>query len=169
MIREKSIHSNRAAPSLDIARAFAQTDRLRHLASGGMFLIFTEECVVEGPRKQITLRRPPFSAASSRWASYGSKARHLLNAQSTVCRYLGIATQEENCMYMHSPSKDVNQLMMLARFVQAQCKEDLQILGTTCWEGAAFGLQCHQRVPRMHDERTEEWRPLFCGEFCRRC
>ena len=35
IIRGKSVHSNRHAPSLDIARQFAQYNRIRHLLSGG--------------------------------------------------------------------------------------------------------------------------------------
>lgn len=35
LIRDKSVRSNRQAPSRDIARAFAQTNRLRHIISGG--------------------------------------------------------------------------------------------------------------------------------------
>lgn len=37
IIRSKSVHSNRQAPSRDIARAFAQESRVRHLMSGGAF------------------------------------------------------------------------------------------------------------------------------------
>ncbi|KAJ8487998.1 hypothetical protein ONZ45_g14118 [Pleurotus djamor] len=37
VIRAKSVHSNRHAPSRDIARAFAQGNRIRHLLSGGFF------------------------------------------------------------------------------------------------------------------------------------
>ncbi|EIM81338.1 uncharacterized protein STEHIDRAFT_66542 [Stereum hirsutum FP-91666 SS1] len=38
VIRSHSIHSNRHAPSRDIARAMAQCSRVRHLLSGGYFL-----------------------------------------------------------------------------------------------------------------------------------
>ncbi|KAF7346896.1 hypothetical protein MVEN_01441800 [Mycena venus] len=38
VIRAKSVHSNRHAPSRDIARAFAQGNRIRHLLSGGLFM-----------------------------------------------------------------------------------------------------------------------------------
>lgn len=38
IIRAKSVHSNRHAPSRDIARAFAQGNRIRHLLSGGLFM-----------------------------------------------------------------------------------------------------------------------------------
>ncbi|KAG8939542.1 hypothetical protein FRC04_006242 [Tulasnella sp. 424] len=37
IIRSKSVHSNHQAPSRDIARAFAQESRVRHLMSGGAF------------------------------------------------------------------------------------------------------------------------------------
>ncbi|KAJ7659053.1 hypothetical protein DFH06DRAFT_1326896 [Mycena polygramma] len=38
IIRQKSVHSNRHAPSRDIAQAFAQGNRIRHLLSGGLFM-----------------------------------------------------------------------------------------------------------------------------------
>ncbi|KAJ3897384.1 hypothetical protein F5879DRAFT_996133 [Lentinula edodes] len=38
VIRAKSIHSNRLAPSRDIAWAFARQNRIRHMLSGGTFL-----------------------------------------------------------------------------------------------------------------------------------
>ena len=37
VIRSRSIHSNRQAPSRDIARGFARVNRIRHLLSGGFF------------------------------------------------------------------------------------------------------------------------------------
>lgn len=36
VIRAKSVHSNRQAPSRDIAHAFAQGSRIRHFLSGGL-------------------------------------------------------------------------------------------------------------------------------------
>ena len=38
VIRVKSVHSNRQAPSRDIAMAFAQGNCVRHLFSGGYFI-----------------------------------------------------------------------------------------------------------------------------------
>lgn len=38
----QSVHSNRQAPSRDIAMAFAQVNRLRHLISGGWFAVRTD-------------------------------------------------------------------------------------------------------------------------------
>src|ERR1700679_117099 len=37
IIRAKSVHSNRHAPSCDIALAFAQSNRICHILSGGQF------------------------------------------------------------------------------------------------------------------------------------
>ncbi|KAG8919405.1 hypothetical protein FRC02_001686 [Tulasnella sp. 418] len=42
VIRSKSVHTNRLAPSRDIGRAFAQNARIRHLLSGGMFPVELE-------------------------------------------------------------------------------------------------------------------------------
>ena len=37
VIREKSVHSNRHAPSCDLAYGFVRCNRIRHLLSGGSF------------------------------------------------------------------------------------------------------------------------------------
>ncbi|KAJ7823425.1 hypothetical protein B0H14DRAFT_2597923 [Mycena olivaceomarginata] len=42
LIRAKSVHSNRHAPSRDIAYAFAQGNRICHLISGGLFMLRTQ-------------------------------------------------------------------------------------------------------------------------------
>ena len=49
VIRAKSVHSNRQAPSRDIALAFAQGNRLRHLLSGGFFQVNMDEVIVVSP------------------------------------------------------------------------------------------------------------------------
>ncbi|KAI0825275.1 hypothetical protein BC628DRAFT_1320341 [Trametes gibbosa] len=43
IIRGKSIHSNHQAPSRDIAHGFARANRIRHLLSGGVFLLATPD------------------------------------------------------------------------------------------------------------------------------
>ncbi|KAJ7603920.1 hypothetical protein FB45DRAFT_1085359 [Roridomyces roridus] len=53
IIRAKSVHSNRHAPSRDIARAFAQGNRIRHLLSGGHFM-----------RPSLILANPPSAPAA---------------------------------------------------------------------------------------------------------
>ncbi|KAF8891836.1 hypothetical protein BD779DRAFT_1437618 [Infundibulicybe gibba] len=51
VIRGKSVHSNRMAPSRDIALAFAQGNRVRHLLSGGSMLL-RPETLPHGPDAQ---------------------------------------------------------------------------------------------------------------------
>lgn len=94
VIREKSIHSNRSAPSLDIARAFAQCDRLRHIASGGFFPKITPECVVDEPGKSVTLRRPRFTADPEQWVTWGALAKGIIGDDTVVARYLGVSIRD---------------------------------------------------------------------------
>ncbi|KAJ8518506.1 hypothetical protein ONZ45_g4413 [Pleurotus djamor] len=65
VIRAKSVHSNRHAPSRDIARAFAQGNRIRHLLSGGFF-------------PDIEMAKPPDTFASDRsaWRTINSYLGH---------------------------------------------------------------------------------------------
>ncbi|XP_006464096.1 hypothetical protein AGABI2DRAFT_120883 [Agaricus bisporus var. bisporus H97] len=45
LIRSHSVHSNRQAPSRDIARGLAQFNRIRHILSGGFFLVHSDEII----------------------------------------------------------------------------------------------------------------------------
>ena len=79
IIRVKSIHSNRQAPSRDIALAFAQANRIRHLLSGGFFLpndIFPSSG---------NLPRPDM------WKSIGRRPEQFVAMAGTVTNYLGLA------------------------------------------------------------------------------
>lgn len=51
VIRAKSVHSNRHAPSRDIARAFAHGNRIRHLLSGARILIRNHGNVEAAPNQ----------------------------------------------------------------------------------------------------------------------
>ncbi|KAK7015952.1 hypothetical protein R3P38DRAFT_3203654 [Favolaschia claudopus] len=106
IIRQKSVHSNRHAPSRDIAQGFAQGNRIRHLLSGGLFMPKTHTSSQIGPSESS----PPDVTASelapnntgtnmaldikdSRkhdWASVGPGARNLIASHSTVNTYLGL-------------------------------------------------------------------------------
>ncbi|KAJ6574068.1 hypothetical protein B0H19DRAFT_1208170 [Mycena capillaripes] len=70
IIRAKSVHSNCHAPSRDIARAFAQGNRIRHLLSGGLFM------------------KP--SLADRDWAHAGPGPLSLVSSPNTVTPYLGL-------------------------------------------------------------------------------
>ncbi|KAF9494386.1 hypothetical protein BDN71DRAFT_1563932 [Pleurotus eryngii] len=70
IIRAKSVHSNRHAPSRDIAFAFAQGNRVRHLLSGGLF--------------------PDNPAANQ---SHQVLQHNLVASASTVTTYLGLSSK----------------------------------------------------------------------------
>jgi hypothetical protein len=81
VIRAKSIHSNRQAPSRDIACAFAQGNRVRHLISGGFFQV-----PISGDEEN------KFSTYPSRWRRAGPKVLALVSkeSRSTARSYLGL-------------------------------------------------------------------------------
>lgn len=90
VIRAKSIHSNRAAPSKDIAHAFAQGNRVRHIVAGGALLKVTPECVSDAPGTQRELRRGAFSPNKSDWTTVGAGPRAITEAPAAVVSYLGL-------------------------------------------------------------------------------
>lgn len=79
IIRAKSVHSNRHAPSRDIALAFAQGNRIRHLLSGGMFLL----------RTSISTEQT-FSKERHAWRAAGAGPKSLVANPTTVTQYLGL-------------------------------------------------------------------------------
>jgi len=79
IIRAKNIHSNRQAPSRDIALAFTQANRIRHLLSGGVFMsnnIFPS--TVELPKAEM-------------WQSVGPRPEQFVATAGAVTKYLGLA------------------------------------------------------------------------------
>jgi hypothetical protein len=98
IIRAKSVHSNRHAPSRDIALAFAQSNRIRHLLSGGYFdiqsFIISDKpnIILEAPSTPASAPelRPAFSHQVNNWKSTGSGPRNLVHVPSTVTQYLGL-------------------------------------------------------------------------------
>lgn len=81
IIRAKSVHSNRHAPSRDIARSFAQGNRIRHLLSGGMFILHS------GLAPDATLS---FSKSKHAWTSCGPGPLGLVATPTTITQYLGL-------------------------------------------------------------------------------
>jgi hypothetical protein len=79
IIRAKSIHSNRQAPSRDIAQAFAQANRIRHLLSGGVFLSnHGYPSSGELPTAEV-------------WQSVGPQPEQFVALAGAVTKYLGLA------------------------------------------------------------------------------
>ncbi|KAJ7596205.1 hypothetical protein C8J56DRAFT_1022550 [Mycena floridula] len=88
VIRAKSVHSNRHAPSRDIARAFAQGNRIRHLLSKGLFHAIHPENLTAGSTSPNS--RSSFSRSPDDWKTVGSGPLTLVFGPSAVTRYLGI-------------------------------------------------------------------------------
>ncbi|KAJ3534303.1 hypothetical protein NMY22_g6988 [Coprinellus aureogranulatus] len=104
VIRAKSVHSNRQAPSRDIARAFAQGNRIRHLVSGGKFQVLNSEDVQRSKSgRSWTFERPLFSGNRRHWKSIGSSAMALLKDDSTVSPYLGLSVKQVSYSFKHDP------------------------------------------------------------------
>ncbi|PPQ86779.1 hypothetical protein CVT24_004666, partial [Panaeolus cyanescens] len=91
VIRAKSVHSNRQAPSRDIAKAFAQGNRIRHIMSGGMIL-GTGSCrMTDEAEGHNTTKKPPFSRNPKDWTSAGCRALNLCQVPwSPIRSYIGI-------------------------------------------------------------------------------
>ena len=83
IIRAKSIHSNRQAPSRDIALAFAQANHIRHLLSGGFFL-----------PNDISLSADNLPKTEM-WKSIGRRPEQFVAMAGTVTNYLGLAETDK--------------------------------------------------------------------------
>ncbi|KAJ7929641.1 hypothetical protein B0H13DRAFT_2228460 [Mycena leptocephala] len=92
IIRAKSVHSNRHAPSRDIAQAFAQGNRIRHLLSGGLFVLHTRliPSDIESQSSQPQPARSTFAREKSAWRKIGDGPARLISGRSTVTHYLGL-------------------------------------------------------------------------------
>ncbi|KAJ7145018.1 hypothetical protein C8R46DRAFT_1232351 [Mycena filopes] len=101
IIRAKSVHSNRHAPSRDIAHAFAQGNRIRHLLSGGLFLLKTPHepapssaTVPSAPNVTvapiITRAQQVLLSTKPDWNVIGKGPQSLVASRCTVTGYLGL-------------------------------------------------------------------------------
>ncbi|KAG8922830.1 hypothetical protein FRC02_011569, partial [Tulasnella sp. 418] len=93
IIRLKSVHSNRMAPSRDIARAFAQVNRLRHLISGGFFEIDVDHAfdVSHQERRIFKTHTPSGLVKEYVIRQYGPGPRAIAK-QDIVSHYVGFYT-----------------------------------------------------------------------------
>lgn len=89
VIRAKSVHSNRQAPSRDIALSFAQGNRLRHWLGGGAIRNLTSDSVVVH-NKTRTLRRAAFSKDKDDWSTVGPGPQLITKPPAVVSSYLGL-------------------------------------------------------------------------------
>lgn len=90
VIRAKSIHSNRKAPSHDIAIAFAHSSRIRHLLSGGPFKLRPDTRISISPHSI----RYEESIEAGTWLGTGPAPIQLLRHpfSHTIAGYLGTSS-----------------------------------------------------------------------------
>jgi hypothetical protein len=99
VIRAKSVHSNRQAPSRDIALAFAQGNRIRHLMSGGLYLsvAFIKSWSEKSPASTDRL----FSSNRGDWESFGTGPLSLVLNSPIVRSYLGMVSTTSRVRSLH--------------------------------------------------------------------
>ena len=98
IIRGKSVHSNRHAPSRDIAHAFAESNGVRHILSGGRFQKSITKVIELPPkpssphvlRKATVYVRPPFSTSAENWLQMAVGPRTLVQEPNIATEYLGL-------------------------------------------------------------------------------
>ncbi|KAJ7711756.1 hypothetical protein B0H16DRAFT_1667716 [Mycena metata] len=158
IIRAKSVHSNRHAPSRDIARAFAQGNRIRHLLSGGLFMqpslvtapapaaANAAQTMTSARRLELVANRT-LSPHQKDWVCAGRGPMSLVATPNTVTQYLGLNDKKRG-IHANSPLLKTNAAVYLdngdfcpldqfviarrpdrTTFV-ARVKEILQIMGT---------------------------------------
>jgi len=97
VIRAKSIHSNRQAPSRDIGMAFAQGNRVRHLLSGGYFI---PAHLLSTPLDKASELPHSEMLIPSNWHTVGPGPLHLIDADQTVQSYLGLSDGGERTLLL---------------------------------------------------------------------
>ncbi|KAF7318315.1 hypothetical protein HMN09_00340300 [Mycena chlorophos] len=97
IIRACSIHSNRHAPSRDIAWQMARSNRVRHLLNGGLLrrpptAIFEPASITDLDSPWMRIPLPALE--QSRWLSAGQHPLGLLAKEAFGARFFGITTHE---------------------------------------------------------------------------
>src|ERR1700735_5106499 len=92
IIRAKSVHSNRQAPSWDIGRAFAQGNHMRHLLSGGFFI--PKESDAQPPSNLTS--SIPIPQHEHYWRTIGPGPQQLVSMPSPALSSLGLSTAKTN-------------------------------------------------------------------------
>ncbi|KAF9076936.1 hypothetical protein BDP27DRAFT_1209356 [Rhodocollybia butyracea] len=92
IIRAKSVHSNRLAPSRDIAWAFAKHNRIRHMLSGGKFENPLLPQAGRTTQVQWYFRNGLYSR--DHWTTVGQSPLDVAAHSHTVASYLGLAQKQ---------------------------------------------------------------------------
>ncbi|KAF4609714.1 hypothetical protein D9613_011993 [Agrocybe pediades] len=119
VIRAKSVHSNRLAPSRDIALAFGQGNRVRHLFSGGYFVPRPD-----GPKddESDTAQEDPTpeSLRQADWRKIGPAASLMIGNDRIPQGYLGLAvnshTHPGQCESDSTPARPFNATLTWQKF-----------------------------------------------------
>ena len=110
IIRAHSVHSNRHAPSRDIAKSMAQCNRTRHLLSGGYFRRFTpselspdddvshsddsiNRLAMAGQSPWLATQQP---SKRTHWITIGPQPRGLVDVNDFGERLLGFKEDHED-------------------------------------------------------------------------
>ncbi|KAJ7710473.1 hypothetical protein B0H17DRAFT_914738 [Mycena rosella] len=149
IIRAKGVHSNRHAPSRDIAQAFAQGNRIRHLLSGGLFLLTSSDSNIDDAR--------PFSRNSSDWKCVGAGPLHLVKNPNTITSYLGLDSKKKSApgmIYAHPLIlySHISKVVTLFR----TCKDVILTNGDNCIPGSFVIVKHPDRIGETFVARVEE-------------
>ncbi|KAJ3833982.1 hypothetical protein F5878DRAFT_545605, partial [Lentinula raphanica] len=163
IIRAKSVHSNRQAPSRDIALAFAQGNRIRHLLSQGLFFLHQDSILPSSlpsgsgtvqtytslhSSGKSTIKPSPrlFTADSTKWKTIGPGPVSLLSSQNTVVHYLGLEQKKPNkqggeiCLAHHTHAMLIGQFRKCSSVVMSDglaCPVDSFFIGRNS-QGVCF-------------------------------
>ncbi|KAJ7641154.1 hypothetical protein FB45DRAFT_1124604 [Roridomyces roridus] len=115
IIRACSIHSNRHAPSRDIAAQMARGNRVRHLLSGGFFRRNVQpepstrppgdksKPKVLPPSSSPWMKLTPAELQDARWVTASNKRLQLLELNSFGSGLLGFQAEEAPVIAVHTP------------------------------------------------------------------
>ncbi|KAJ2966144.1 hypothetical protein NUW54_g13893 [Trametes sanguinea] len=157
VIRAKSVHSNRQAPSRDIARAFAQANRIRHLLSGGLFMWDDNDAEAEpeegSHQPEERKRRRPFAFHRYMWHAVGAGPLSIVRRPSTVAEYLGLNSTP--------PTQEaIGDAKLSCTFTKEHPPQPLALLKT--------GTHCPELVAQHTDQtfRTSTGMVIANGDSC---
>ncbi|KAI4519102.1 hypothetical protein K525DRAFT_149414, partial [Schizophyllum commune Loenen D] len=95
VVRAHSVHSNRHAPSRDIARSMARSNRIRHLISGGYFRVPSEQDLstngfVEEGQSISPWMRQVRPTSATHWRSVGKLPQSLVTRGKFAFEFLSL-------------------------------------------------------------------------------
>ncbi|KAF9233611.1 hypothetical protein BU15DRAFT_66415, partial [Melanogaster broomeanus] len=101
VIRDHSVHSNRQAPSRDIARGFARCNRTRHFLSGGYFMSREN---ADGKHDGASMATMPYSSIVENWRVVGRNPAALTRfangaVKNIIAEYYGLSDEPDNSTF----------------------------------------------------------------------